>query len=134
VSSEKQRLIGIQVATVEKASGMRNLYTVGRLAADETSIYIINATVNGWITSASSSATISYVKKMRPLPVFEVRNSFLLKLLIYPPSMKSGNGILRLSANKKPLPVSFFPDPPKFSTVWLWGDCTGGLPAAPTLL
>jgi len=70
VDLEKQQVIGVQVAPVERASGARNLRTVGRVAADETRIYIINATVDGWITSTRSSATGSYVKKDETLASF----------------------------------------------------------------
>jgi membrane fusion protein, copper/silver efflux system len=70
VDLERQQLIGIQLASVEKASGLRNLRTVGRVTADETRIYIINATVDGWITTAQPSATGSYVKKNEVLASF----------------------------------------------------------------
>lgn len=63
ISAEKQQLIGVRVATVEKKTLTHHLRLLGRVATDETRIYRINATVDGWITRTMPVAAGSLVRK-----------------------------------------------------------------------
>jgi len=70
VSLEKQQLIGVRVEEVEKASSVHTLRLLGRVAADETRIYRINAYVDGWIRKILPYSTGSQVKVNAPLAYF----------------------------------------------------------------
>ena len=70
ISSDRQQLIGVKVATVEKRPVNQTIRMLGRVAVDETRVYRINASVNGWITSTSPKATGSFVKKDEVLAGF----------------------------------------------------------------
>jgi membrane fusion protein, copper/silver efflux system len=70
VGPEKQQLIGVRVSSVEKRAGARTQRILGRVAADETRTYVINATVDGWITKALPNSTGSLVKKNEVLATF----------------------------------------------------------------
>ena len=70
VSLEKQQLIGVRVAPVERKPLAHSIRLLGRVAADETRIYRINATIDGWITKAGSQASGTYVKKDETLATF----------------------------------------------------------------
>jgi membrane fusion protein, copper/silver efflux system len=60
---EKQQLIGVKVATVEKAPWSHTLRVLGRVTPDETLTYRINAAVNGLIEDALPVTTGTLVKK-----------------------------------------------------------------------
>ena len=70
VSPEKQQLMGIRLAAVEKVSETHTLRVLGRVAADETRIYQINAAVDGWIRQTYNNPTGSLVKQDEPLVAF----------------------------------------------------------------
>lgn len=70
VSPEKQQLIGVRLAAAEKKTLAHNLRLLGKVATDETRIYRINATVDGWITRALSFSAGSEVKKDQTLAEF----------------------------------------------------------------
>ncbi len=70
ISLAKQQLIGVRLATVERSSGTNTLRAVGRVAPDETRTYVINATVDGWITSTMPNSTGSFVRKNEVLATF----------------------------------------------------------------
>jgi len=70
VSPEKQQLIGVRVASAEKKVLFENLRLLGKVATDETRIYLINATVDGWITKARPVSTGTFVKKNETLAQF----------------------------------------------------------------
>jgi Cu(I)/Ag(I) efflux system membrane fusion protein len=70
VSLEKQQLIGVRVAPVERKPLSHSMRLLGRVAADETRIYRINATIDGWITKAGPQASGTYVKKDETLATF----------------------------------------------------------------
>jgi len=70
ISPEKQQLIGVRVATVEKAPWSHSLRVLGRVAPDETRVYRINAAVNGWIEDALPVTTGSLVKENQLLATF----------------------------------------------------------------
>jgi membrane fusion protein, copper/silver efflux system len=70
VSPAKQQLIGVRVAPAERKALHHSLRLLGRVAADETRIYRLNAAVSGWITKAGPYATGSLVKKDAALAAF----------------------------------------------------------------
>ncbi len=70
VPLEKQQLIGVRVATAEKKGLVHNLRLLGKVAADETRIYRINATIDGWITKTKAVSTGSLVRKNETLAGF----------------------------------------------------------------
>jgi membrane fusion protein, copper/silver efflux system len=70
VSPERQQTIGIQVGLVEKKPLIHPFRISGRVAADETRIYRLNAVVDGWITKIFPNSTGSLVKKNEVLATF----------------------------------------------------------------
>lgn len=70
ISPEKQQLIGVRVEPVEKASAPLTIRVLGRVAADETRIYQINAYTDGWIRKVAPISTGSLVKKKQILAEF----------------------------------------------------------------
>jgi membrane fusion protein, copper/silver efflux system len=70
IAPEKQQLIGVRVATAEKKALRHNLRLLGKVATDETRVYRINATVDGWITKALPFASGTRVKKDETLATF----------------------------------------------------------------
>ncbi len=70
ISPEKQQLIGVRLGVVEKKPVALTLRTLGRVAADETRIYRINAAVDGWIRKTFDNATGSVVKKDELMATF----------------------------------------------------------------
>jgi multidrug efflux pump subunit AcrA (membrane-fusion protein) len=63
ISPEKQQVIGVRVMKVEKAPWNHTLRVLGRVAADETRVYRINAATEGWIQDAFPVTTGSLVRK-----------------------------------------------------------------------
>ena len=70
VGQEKQQLIGLRVAPAVRKPMVSRLRLTGKVAVDETRIYRINATVDGWITKTLPFASGSYVKKNETLAGF----------------------------------------------------------------
>jgi RND family efflux transporter MFP subunit len=70
ITPEKQQLIGVRVGPVEMKPLSHTLRLLGKAATDETRIYRVNATVDGWITKALPFATGSPVKKDETLATF----------------------------------------------------------------
>ena len=70
ISPEKQQLIGVRLAPVAKKRLQHNLRLLGKVATDETRIYRINATVDGWITKALPFSAGSQVRKDQTLAEF----------------------------------------------------------------
>lgn len=70
ITPSKQQIMGIRIGTAEKKPVTHKLRILGRVAADETRIYRINASVNGWITEAFPNATGNFVKKDETLATF----------------------------------------------------------------
>jgi Cu(I)/Ag(I) efflux system membrane fusion protein len=75
VSTEKQQLIGVRVAPVEKKSGTYKLRLSGRVVADETRTYSINAGSEGYIQDVAPVTTGSLVKKDQLLATFCAPNA-----------------------------------------------------------
>jgi len=70
LSIEGQQFIGIRTGQIEKKPITHTIRILGRIAPDETRIYFINATVDGWITGVLPYATGSFVKKNETLATF----------------------------------------------------------------
>jgi membrane fusion protein, copper/silver efflux system len=70
ISPEKQRISGIRVATVARVSETHTLRILGRVAANETRLYQINAAVDGWVREIYKNTTGSLVEKDEPLVSF----------------------------------------------------------------
>jgi Cu(I)/Ag(I) efflux system membrane fusion protein len=70
VSPEKQQVMGVRLGTAERVSETHTLRVLGRVAADETRIYQINAAVDGWIRQTYNNPTGSLVKQDEPLVAF----------------------------------------------------------------
>jgi len=70
VTPEKQQLVGIVTGVVEKASATHTIRLLGRVAADERRVYVINATIDGWITKTYPNSTGSLVRKNEVLAAF----------------------------------------------------------------
>lgn len=75
VSTEMQQLGGVRVARVEKRVRTRTLRLFGRIAADETRIYNLNAGIDGFIQEVSPVTTGSRVKKQQLLATFSAPNA-----------------------------------------------------------
>ena len=78
ITPEKQRLIGVQVESVEKNSGLRLVRTTGRVAPDDNRVYRLMAGTDGWIVSLEDNPIGSVVKKNQALAKFysrEFRNA-----------------------------------------------------------
>lgn len=63
ISPQRQQLIGLTTAVAEKRSLKRTVRLTGRVVVDETRLYRINASADGWITSAQPFASGMPVKK-----------------------------------------------------------------------
>jgi Cu(I)/Ag(I) efflux system membrane fusion protein len=63
VGRDAQRLVGLRVETVESAPGAETLRLYGRVAADETRVYRVNAGIDGYIREISNVTTGSQVGK-----------------------------------------------------------------------
>lgn len=67
ITPEKQQLIGVRVATVEKSPRIYTLRTVGKVALDETRVYRLNAFAEGWVERIYDNSTGSLVRREEPL-------------------------------------------------------------------
>jgi len=70
ITYERQQKIGVRVDTVEKKPVFHIIRVLGRVEADETRIYRINASVDGWINEAYYNTVGSFVKKGEVLATF----------------------------------------------------------------
>ncbi len=70
ISPRKQQLIGIRVAEVKRETATHSLRVLGRVAADNARLYIVNATTRGWITKLASVTPGAMVKKGDVLGAF----------------------------------------------------------------
>jgi membrane fusion protein, copper/silver efflux system len=81
---EKQQVIGIKVATTEKAPWSGTLRVLGRVAPDETRIYRMNAATDGWVKKMLPVTTGSLVKKDDLLATFYAPEFFsAMKAYLY---------------------------------------------------
>ncbi len=70
ISPRKQQLIGIRVAEVKKETAAHSLRVLGRVAADNTRLYIVNATTRGWIIKLANVTPGAMVRKGDVLGAF----------------------------------------------------------------
>jgi membrane fusion protein, copper/silver efflux system len=70
ISPERQQAVGIRVGQAEKKPLTHKIRLLGRVAADETRTYFMNATIDGWITKTLPNTTGSFVKKNETLAAF----------------------------------------------------------------
>lgn len=70
ITPERQQAIGVRVGVVDKKPVTHTLRILGRVAADETKIYRINASVDGWIKEIYPNSVGSLVKKDEVLATF----------------------------------------------------------------
>jgi Cu(I)/Ag(I) efflux system membrane fusion protein len=70
ISPERQQLIGVKTGPVERKPVVHTLRVLGRVEADDTRVYRINTSVDGWIVKAYSNSVGTLVKKGEVLAVF----------------------------------------------------------------
>ncbi|MBI5580563.1 MAG: efflux RND transporter periplasmic adaptor subunit [Deltaproteobacteria bacterium] len=70
ISPERQQTVGIRVGQAEKKTFTHTVRLLGRVAADETRTYFINATIDGWVTQTMPNTTGSFVRKDETLAAF----------------------------------------------------------------
>jgi Cu(I)/Ag(I) efflux system membrane fusion protein len=67
ITPQKQQLIGVRVATVEKRPWSYTLRTLGKVVADETLVYRMNLAGSGFVRQVYANSTGSLVMKDEPL-------------------------------------------------------------------
>lgn len=70
ITAERQQMIGIRVDQVEKKAGTRDVRLLGRVAADESKTFRVNAGINGGIHDVYPFTSGSRVKKNEVLASF----------------------------------------------------------------
>jgi RND family efflux transporter MFP subunit len=70
ISPEKRQLVGIRIAEVRKEPVTHSLRVLGRVAADETRLFIINAATSGWIMEIAPVTPGALVRKGDVLATF----------------------------------------------------------------
>lgn len=70
ITPEKQQLLGVRVAPVEQAPFIYTFRALGKVAVDETRIYRLNASTDGWIRETYNNSTGSVVRKDETLATF----------------------------------------------------------------
>ena len=70
ISPERQQAIGVRAEQVAKKPYTHTVRLLGRVVADETRTYFINATIDGWVTKTYPNTTGSFVKKNETLAAF----------------------------------------------------------------
>lgn len=67
IDSERQQLFGIRVTTVERSSGTENVRVLGRVLAEDTRVFRLNAGMEGFIRETFSDSPGEFVKKNQKL-------------------------------------------------------------------
>jgi Cu(I)/Ag(I) efflux system membrane fusion protein len=70
ISPDRQQLIGVRTAAVERAGGEHFIRALGRVAPDEKRVYRLVAGTDGWIRETYSNDTGTFVKKDERLASF----------------------------------------------------------------
>jgi Cu(I)/Ag(I) efflux system membrane fusion protein len=70
VDARKRQLIGIRVGPVEKAPFTFTLRVLGRVTADETRLYVVNAATTGWVVRIEPATPGSVVSQDEILAAF----------------------------------------------------------------
>ena len=76
ITPEKQQIIGVRVDTVAKSPWTYTLRTVGKVAADETRTYRVNAFSDGFVMKVYDNSTGSLVRKDEPLATYYSKDLF----------------------------------------------------------
>jgi membrane fusion protein, copper/silver efflux system len=74
ITPEKQQIIGVRVATVERQPVVHTLRVLGKVAPDENRTFRINASTELWIRKVYPPTTGSFVKKNEPLVAYYATN------------------------------------------------------------
>ena len=75
IPPERQQLLGLRFANVERGSGRRTIRTVGRVAPDEGRVHRVTIGVEGWVSRVESGAsTGSFVRRGQPLAAVASRD------------------------------------------------------------
>ncbi len=80
LTAERQRLIGIRVATATPTAGLRTVRTTGRILPDDNHLYRIQAGFDGWVDSLADTPPGTAVSAEQVLATLfgpEVRNAEL---------------------------------------------------------
>ncbi len=67
ISPEKQQLMGVRIATVERRPMVRTVRTVGAITYDETRVTHVHSKIEGWIDKLYVNYTGKLVEKGQPL-------------------------------------------------------------------
>src|SRR6202162_2875625 len=63
IDGARQQLLGIRVAQVQKSAAVRVIRAVGRIAPEDTRVYVINSGVDGFIRETYNDSVGNLVKK-----------------------------------------------------------------------
>jgi Cu(I)/Ag(I) efflux system membrane fusion protein len=91
IPPDRQQLIGVRFATVERGGATRYIRAAGRIGVDETRVSHVHTRVDGWIDSVFVNFTGDAVRKGEPL------------LTIYSPEMLASQQELLLAARERDL-------------------------------
>ncbi len=86
INPERQQLIGVRTAVVEKAPVSYQVRVLGRVAPDETRVYRINSSLSGFVKSVSNITTGTFVKRDQYLAsiyspeLYALINSYIFSL------------------------------------------------------
>jgi Cu(I)/Ag(I) efflux system membrane fusion protein len=114
INTERQQLIGIKTVLTEKKTVTHTIRVLGRVSADDTRIYRIVASVDGWIKDARSNSVGSLVKKDEVLATFynsqflDAEQSYLFALGTVD-RLELGRKQLELGRKEAPVPPAFDP-------------------------
>jgi RND family efflux transporter MFP subunit len=70
ISPEKQQIIGMRTAIVEKKADLHTLRALARVAVDDRKVHVINSAATGWVREVSPITVGSFIQKDQPLAVF----------------------------------------------------------------
>jgi RND family efflux transporter MFP subunit len=70
VGAERQQIPGLRIAEVKREQVSHTVHVQGTVNVDETRIYIINATIDGWITKTFANSTGYLAKTGEVLATF----------------------------------------------------------------
>jgi Cu(I)/Ag(I) efflux system membrane fusion protein len=74
IAAERQQLMGVRLANVERGVGTRTIRTVGRVFPDEGRVYRVSVGVEGWISRVVGGSTGSLVRRGQLLASFASRD------------------------------------------------------------
>jgi membrane fusion protein, copper/silver efflux system len=86
INQERQQLIGVRTAVVEKAPVSYQVRVLGRVVPDETRVYRINSSLSGFVKSVSNVTTGTFVKRDQYLAsiyspeLYALINSYIFSL------------------------------------------------------